>query len=263
MLTVETNSSNGQQLRRRFALMAGRKHSNHIYSHAHPGRHSSKSLTPPTVSATEENIRAHLAAELRNETTAFVSEFTHEVETLRAELARGGVRADCSLERIQALVATLTERMQSIVREETAPPISEIGLERALEGYCQHLCDRKGLELSYESHIQESAVDPGVKLIVFRVAQDTLDHIAEHRHAGFVAVRLIQEDGDLYLRIEDMNEPVCANGSSSEATETAFLQRLEERLTDCDGQLQASSGNGFHVLAFQIPLAAARSARAA
>jgi signal transduction histidine kinase len=264
MLTMDTVSNTPRkELPRRLALLTAR-------AGGQPVRHLNRlpqrgggPLVPPTVSATEENVRAHLATELRRETEAFVSAMSHEVEMLRSQLAQGGVRADCALERIQSLLADLTDRMQSLAREESPPPIREIGLERALESYCQHICDKATFEMSFESQIHESAMDPSVKLVVFRVAQDALDHIVEYRKPTFVSVRLIQEDDDLCLRVEDIGEPHSAPGQRDEGQEMAFLQRLEERIEDCDGQIQVSHGDGFNEVNFQLPVSAPRSACAA
>jgi signal transduction histidine kinase len=212
------------------------------------------------MSATEEELRARLATLLRHETEAFIGAFTSEVESLRTRLNQQGINSDPALERMQSLVAELADRMQSIAREEQPPPIEEIGLERALEGYCQHICDKTALELSYESHIQETAIDKTVKLTAFRVAQDTLEHIAEHRRPNFVSVRVTQEGTELQLRVEDVGEPHVVKHESDEQSEVRFLQRLEERVASLAGRVQVNRGLGSNLLLFALPTNAPRPA---
>lgn len=228
--------------------------------YAHRG---GKPATPPPASATEENIRVHLAELLRHETEAFVTEFSHEIELLRSELGQHGAQAECALERIQSLVADLTERMLGVAREEQPPPVREIGLERALESYCQHVCDKTAVEMSYESEIDESAIDPRLKLIAFRIAQDALDHLTEHRRPSFVSVRLVHHGEKLSLRVEDLGGLCVSEDSGAKDAEVQFLQRLEERVAGCAGQLQVNLGLRSNLLNLELPLTAPRSARAA
>src|ERR1043166_4638379 len=91
--------------RRRFALMTAARHdASRLHHHT------------PHITAIEEELRAMLAVEVRRETQQFVAKFTAEVETLHKTLVEHGVHTEETLQGIQALVANLTDQLQSIAR---------------------------------------------------------------------------------------------------------------------------------------------------
>lgn len=239
--------------RRRFALMTAARHDVARAHHSHT----------PHITAIEEELRGKLAAEVRSESQQFVKKFTAEVETLRNTLVDHGVHGEDVLQSLQGLVADLTDRLHSIARSQATPPIAELGLEQSLEKYCQHLCNHSSMELSFESHINERLVDTSTALTVFRIAQDALDHAAHHHKPSFVSVKLDQEGRQLHLRIEDLAEPGLVRHDAVDDSERRFFQRMEERMADCEGQLQISRGPGSTVVFLELPLAAPRGARAA
>ena len=239
--------------RRRFSLMtAARRDATLAY----------RSRTPH-ITAIEEELRAKLLAEVRQETQQFVTRFTAEVESLRHTLTDHGVHAEEALQGIQGLVANLTDQLQSVARSQTTPPIAEMGLEKSLEKYCQHLCNQTPLEMSFESHVNERHIDPSTALTIFRIAQDSLDHAAHHHKPNFVSVKLDQHERQLQLRIEDLADPALIRHDIVDDSERQFFQRMEERMADCEGQLQISRGPGSTTVFLELPLHTPHCARSA
>jgi len=164
---------------------------------------------------------------------------------------------------VQGLMAMLVDRMQGVVRGQLVPPIAELGLEQSLEKYCQHICNVTSLELSFDSHINEKLIDPHTALMAFRIAQDALDHATQHRQPNFVSVKLAQEGSNLIVQVEDLGEDNLHLIADVEKAEKQFLERMEERMEDCAGQLQISRGIDSTLVTLELPLEVPRSARAA
>ena len=252
-------------LKRRFSLLTNsRSHRPAARAAIHDPTPSSKDFAPTAASVVEEELRANLSAELRAQTQPLIASLSSEMETLRTELAQAGVRADHSFQQIQTLIGELVDRLQHVARAQQAPPIEKIGLERALESYCQHLCDETSLEVAYESQIDERAIHPTAALAAFRIAQDALSHAAKYRRPNFVSVKLAQEGSNLHLRVEDMGEePPLAHASTGEAVERNFIERMQQRASECAGRLEISRSLRATLLALQVPLFTPRSACAA
>lgn len=217
----------------------------------------------PADNSTEENIRAELATELREEAEHFVAAFSKEVESLRGKLAKRGISADSSFTRIQSHVGDLVSHLEAIVRSQQTPPVTEVGLERSIESLCQQVHEQWTVELAYESEADDRAVDSDSALAVFRVAQDALTHAARYRKPNFISVRLAQEGRELCLHIEDMGEVHAKHGQSELAAELNFLNRMQERANRCGGEVEVTRGTDSTLLSLRLPLREIRSERAA
>ncbi len=253
MIATANTAAPHKPSRRRFALMTA---ATPEAAHTHP------SLAPNTR-AIEESLRSKLAAELRQETAEFMNKFAAEVESVRRELEEHDLPIQEPMQGLQALVADLADRLQGIARGQATPPLGEVGLEIALEKYCQHVCNVTRIELSFESHIQEERIDPGNALMAFRIAQDALDHATRYRQPNFVSVKLSQDVDILCVQVEDLGEAEIRKSPEAEAAEKLFLERMEERMADCAGELQVSRGADSTLVSLQLPLETPRSARAA
>lgn len=217
----------------------------------------------PADNCTEENIRAELATELREEAAHFVAAFSKEVESLRGKLAKRGISADASFTRIQSHVGDLVSHLEAIVRSQQAPPVAEVGLKRSIESLCQQVHDQWMVELAYESEADDRVVDADSALAVFRVAQDALSHAARYRKPNFISVRLAQEGRELCLHIEDMGEVQARHGQPELAAELNFLNRMQERASRCGGEVEVTRGQDSTLLSLRLPLRELRGQRAA
>jgi signal transduction histidine kinase len=89
------------------------------------------------------------------------------------------------------------------------------------------------------------------KLLLYRLAQESLHNIVKHAQAHQVSVELVWQEDQIYLTIHD-------DGKGFDTTIPAQglgLRSMQERITQVEGELKVSSkpGEGT-IISAQIPL---------
>ena len=78
-----------------------------------------------------------------------------------------------------------------------------MGLVPTLRSYLKDFAARTGLRVNFSSDSSAEKLDRDQKLVVFRVAQESLTNIAKHAQASQVDFSISQTDGLMCLKIAD------------------------------------------------------------
>ena len=153
---------------------------------------------------------------------------------------RSGVGEALSLVRSAAREA-MTE-MESMLDQLRAAPLDSAGLVAALRKQCEAVGFRTGAVVSFiaETIPPDSAIGPGARPAVLRVAQEALANVARHARATAVTVTLGSSGDDLTLIVADNGGGFDRGGPST----GMGLRNMQTRAADVDGRCTVTSAPG-------------------
>jgi PAS domain S-box-containing protein len=107
-------------------------------------------------------------------------------------------------------IAALTMQLSSLMKElrisaETLSPGSMdiLGLAGSLESFAAHVAGRSGIQCEFNKVGNPPLLDRGTAMHVFRIVQDIVNHAVGHKKSGRLVVRLVTEDQDVCVSVED------------------------------------------------------------
>ena len=100
------------------------------------------------------------------------------------------------------MVTQIIRNVQRISSELRPPALDELGLEAAIEWYCEDFMERTGLQLHMElDDVQTGNINKDLAL--YRVLQESLTNVIRHSSAKNVLVKLCVFEKDILLIIKD------------------------------------------------------------
>jgi len=121
------------------------------------------------------------------------------------------------------------------------PLLDEIGLLSALRWLADGLRQRSGIKIDLELPETMDRLPPEHELAIFRVAQEALTNVHRHSKSPSVAIRLFEQDGAVFLEVDDAGHGILVSGSSGRVMEAAALgvglAGMRERMRQLGGAL--------------------------
>ena len=95
--------------------------------------------------------------------------------------------------------------MEAMLEQLQAAPLENAGLVASVRKQCDALGFRTGARVTFDVGTlpADSALDPGTRQALFRVAQEALANVARHARARNISVSLGSIDGQLVLTVQD------------------------------------------------------------
>jgi signal transduction histidine kinase len=201
----------------------------------------------------QEDERSRIARELHDETSQVLSAFSLDLATLRKLSSR---RKDVILlvDRLQKLGKQMSQGIFRMVHDLRPAQLDDLGLASAL----RYLTERDNCPPDFHVSIdvigQERRLDQIIETVLFRVAQEALTNTCRHSNVHDAEMRLVFEEGQVTLQIEDQG--IGFNPADKFSPPRGWgLAGMQERVDSVDGVLNiwSSSGKGT-TIEVSIPL---------
>ena len=96
------------------------------------------------------------------------------------------------------------ERIKNIVVSMRPPNLEAVGLEAALRDMVENAARYGGLEQKFIfEDSSEAALSDEVKIVLYRVVQESLNNILKHAHAKHIQIKLICGPSEIALSVQD------------------------------------------------------------
>lgn len=166
-------------------------------------RHRTLELTALTrhLQTVREEERGHLARELHDELGALLTAAKLDVARMRRAL---GTPSPDMQDRLQHLVATIDQGIalkRRIIEDLRPSSLSNLGLRAALEILAGEFQQRSGITVRTE--IADIELPDAACIAIYRLVQESLTNIAKHAGASAVDVRLLPQDKELLVQVQD------------------------------------------------------------
>lgn len=155
-----------------------------------------------TVQA-QESERQRIALELHDGLgqllTALGMGLRAVVESMRANPKRAAQQA----QHLEGLVADGVSELRRIVSGLHPPQLDDLGLLAALRWYSSEVTNRFNLPTQVTTNGPTPDLQPEVRTVIFRIAQEAITNIIRHAHATRATIHLENNQSEIRLLIED------------------------------------------------------------
>jgi signal transduction histidine kinase len=146
------------------------------------------------------------------------------------------------------------------------PMLEEMGLKSAIPWYLSGFSSRSGIKTTLKTQEHFGRLPTEAELAMFRVLQESLANV--HRHSGSetAEVRLLKEDGNAVLEVEDkgkgFNSALLEQGSQDWMGALGVgVRGMNERMRQLKGKLEIITKEGGTLVRAIIPVAHEREPR--
>jgi signal transduction histidine kinase len=200
----------------------------------------------------QEEERQRIARELHDDLSQKIAVLNIDVDRLAHQLETPDHRT--WLRRISTQVAEIASHLHDLSYELHPARLQTLGLLESLRVMCSDFSEQRQLTVSFTADDSQLplVIDPAVSLCLYRIAQEALHNVARHSRAGRASVRLLNEEGDLYLEIADTGVGFEAHSNGHAGL---GLVSMRERVAVLNGKLTIHSapGRGTRIVA-RVPL---------
>jgi PAS domain S-box-containing protein len=202
----------------------------------------------------QDNERRHIARELHDSVGQTIVALAMSVESI-SQGDDATVHVE-SLQRSRDLVQDLSKEIRTMSYLLHPPLLDETGLSGALHWYIQGMAERSGLQISLQVSETLGRFRDEIELAMFRIIQECLTNIHRHSGAKTASVELVNEGGDLSLKIQDDGK-----GIPAEKLEAIRLQSsgvgmtgMRERVRHLGGGMHIDSNERGTMIAVRLPV---------
>lgn len=213
-----------------------------------------------------ERERQRIAMDLHDGLGPLITLIKLELQNAKILMGKqsGGLDlARAAIQRAEENVARTFDELRRTVLDLHPVMLDDLGIVHALRWLIRQF-ELSGTDVSIRSELMEDdgAVPIALKIVIFRICQETLNNVIKHAHASNVAVALDIAGAELQLSIED------DGGGMAIATPDIFnrsgrgLPGIAKRANSSNGKLTVDSaaGRGTRItIRWQLAAPAARS----
>ncbi len=132
--------------------------------------------------------------------------------------------------------------MRRVAHNMMPEALVKLGLQQALQDYCDGINELKQLDVNCEFHGLENRLDPSTEIIIYRIVQELLNNIIKHANASKVLVQVMKNDKELNITIEDNG--IGFNKEEASIKNGAGLKNVQSRVDYLKGSLDIQSTPG-------------------
>ena len=171
-------------------------------------------LTSQIVSA-QEDERRRVSYDLHDNVWQTLLAIRSEIERLFSDRTLTDREAlQDKAKKVMGAILDMVGKIRSMQGDLWPYVLDDIGILATLDWYCREF-EKKHSGLTIDSHTElgEEEVLSPVKIVIYRILQETLSNVAKHSRASHVTLRLLKRDHSMEFTVED-------NGTGFDPEET-------------------------------------------
>lgn len=193
-----------------------------------------------------ENERKRIAAELHDQVGQNLTEIKIRLERMLSEVSRqpnshSSQPKASQLEDIIRKTQNTIEEVRRISMNLRPAILDDLGLIAALHWFCREFTlTHPDINLEKQIELDDSETPETLKIVIFRVVQESFNNISRHANARIVSIQLIEHEEQILLMIQD-------NGIGFEPARRNIgfgLSNMRQRVQLSKGELQIISSHG-------------------
>jgi two-component system sensor histidine kinase DegS len=142
------------------------------------------------ITRAQENERKRIARELHDDTIQALVALSRRLDalsTLSEQLPQPAMRY---LQQLRELTTGALRNVRRFVQDMRPPALDHLGLIPALEGLTSDLTEKEGIEVEFTVEGERRRLTPEEELVLFRIAQETLNNVRRHSQASRVVIQM-------------------------------------------------------------------------
>lgn len=130
--------------------------------------------------------------------------------------------------------------MRRVAHNMMPEALMKLGLQQALQDYCDGLSESQPFTINGEFHSLENRMEPATEVVVYRIVQELLNNAVKHSGATTILAQVMRQENNLTITVED-NGKGFDTGAVSQG---AGLKNIRSRVDYLKGQLDIQSVPG-------------------
>lgn len=191
-----------------------------------------------TVIDTEEKERKRFATDLHDELGPLLSSIMLYLD----EIPRvSGKEQEEMVTYTQDLVEEAIREVRDISHNIMPGAISELGLIRALQAFCEKIERTKAIDVHFENKTEEVRFKPGVEVVLYRVLIELMNNTLKHANADHIHLELIGGSPTLQIQYQDDGNGFDLGKAMQDSESGLGLKNIEDRIASLDGKIEIKS----------------------
>ncbi len=195
-----------------------------------------------------EKERQRISRELHDEVGQGLTAIKFSVENAQDLIEKGNSSDSlASLNRVVHLIQNTLSEARKISVSLRPASIDQLGIIATISWFCrEYQKTYVGIAIEQQINIREELVPNHLKIVIYRVLQESLTNIAKHSNANHITISLAQHNSRINLSVEDNGRGFDVPGMSVDPTiQNGFgLISMRERVELSGGGLEIYSGEG-------------------
>ncbi len=206
-----------------------------------------RELVVKVLSAQEEE-RRRLARELHDGTGQALTALLLGLDAI--ELALSGANAGDAAAAVQSRLALVRglaggalAELRTMVLALRPSDLDDMGLVPAISRYVSMSAGNSGIDVSFETNLDDERLPPDLEIALFRIVQEALNNVVRHSRASKAAVRIQRSGADVVAEVWD-NGVGFAQPNSHDPLAGVGIAGMHERAALVGGVLAIASRPG-------------------
>jgi PAS domain S-box-containing protein len=193
----------------------------------------------------QETERKRISQELHDSIGQLLGAINLGVETAISQIDAGSPpEAKKSLKTALRAIQSVADEVTTICNNLRPPVLDDIGISAAISWWCREFQTLFGIRAEVRVDIAENDVPDVLKIVIYRVLQESLNNVAKHSQADLVRVSLRKAGDVIRFTIEDdgVGFTLPARGSRTVTREGFGLASMKERVEYSGGSFVIGPG---------------------
>lgn len=201
------------------------------------------------VAAAQEAERRRIARELHDGLIQDLAGMALDLGQRVTEQPASPAELKRDYKELQNRVVRAAEVARHVAYELHPSEIDDLGLEKALEAYCEQFGQENRIQVDFQSRKIPKNLKRETASGLYKVAQEGLRNIVKHAHVKRAKVVLDSADGFVRLRVEDKGDGFAI--SSLQGSSGLGVASMRERVQLINGKftIHSAPGNGTQIVA--------------
>ncbi len=187
----------------------------------------------------QEDERSRLARDLHDGLGGLLSGVKLQLGAMKGNLILSEEHGRTFNNTLSKLDESISE-MRRVAHNMMPEALMKLGLQQALQDYCDGLSDAQAFKINGEFYGLEKRMESSIEIVVYRIVQELLNNAVKHSGASAILAQVIRNEKNLSITIEDNGR-----GFNKEAIlHGAGLRNIQSRVDYLKGQMDIKSEPG-------------------
>lgn len=194
----------------------------------------------------QEDERSRLAKDLHDGLGGLLSGVKLQLGAMKGNLIlseENGRSFNLALTKLDESISEMRRVAHNMMPE----ALLNMGLQPALQDYCDGLSESLPSPILTEFHGLEERMEPSIEIVLYRIVQELLNNVVKHAQASTIVAQVIRQNNHVSITVEDNGKGFDI--TAMEQFRTAGLSNIQSRVNYLHGQLdiQSTPGKGTSV----------------
>jgi signal transduction histidine kinase len=152
----------------------------------------------------QESERKLVSQELHDGIGGKLTAIKYSLEKILSEINQSSSGLAAYLNDVLSILHDTIDETQRIYRNLHPSILDDLGLKAAIRSVCREFNEiYSHIRVESEMEINEELLSGSLKILIYRILQETMNNISKHSHADHVNVSLRQSENEITLIVED------------------------------------------------------------